>query len=159
MGPSSPAQSSHADAAAASTSLCPGSSPSAQAQHAATAASAEVEEEPVTTTTTTDSSTGTGGYHKEIPLLPAPDHSKDPDEPEEGRVTTIQVNGAAVVLDKLGPMIVARDGTVSRIGNWGEMTDRERENTLRVLGKRNQLRLADLRGGGGQQPQQGQQQG
>lgn len=52
-----------------------------------------------------------------------------------------------MALDKLGPMVVGRDGAISRIANWPEMTELERENTLRVLGKRNQLRLANLRAG------------
>ncbi len=59
--------------------------------------------------------------------------------------TTVEVNGKAVMLDKLGPMVVGRDGTLSRIANWGEMTEIERQNTLRILGKRNQLRLGALR--------------
>ena len=58
----------------------------------------------------------------------------------------MHVDGAAVVLDHLGPMVIGRDGTVSRIANWGEMAEIERENTVRVLGKRNQIRLAALRG-------------
>lgn len=41
---------------------------------------------------------------------------------------------------------VNKDGTLSRIHNWDKMTDAERERTLRVLGKRNQSRMADLRG-------------
>ncbi|KAK3298006.1 uncharacterized protein B0H64DRAFT_393608 [Chaetomium fimeti] len=44
-------------------------------------------------------------------------------------------------------MVVNRDGTVSRIGNWHEMSGIERQNTLRILGKRNQLRLGNLRAG------------
>ncbi|KAF2147033.1 uncharacterized protein K452DRAFT_194342, partial [Aplosporella prunicola CBS 121167] len=47
-------------------------------------------------------------------------------------------------LDHLGPMVVNRDGTLSRIANWEGMTELERTNTLRVLGKRNQLRLKAL---------------
>lgn len=39
-----------------------------------------------------------------------------------------------------------KDGTLSRIHNWASMTDGERERTLRVLGKRNQLRMGELRG-------------
>lgn len=53
----------------------------------------------------------------------------------------------SVKLDNLGPLVVHKDGTTSRISNWGEMTQIERDNTLRVLGKRNQLRLEKLRGG------------
>jgi len=53
---------------------------------------------------------------------------------------------ASAQLDHLGPLVVHEDGTLSRIANWSEMTDIERKNTLRVLGKRNQLRLSKLRG-------------
>lgn len=47
-------------------------------------------------------------------------------------------------LDHLGPLVVNQDGTLSRIANWSEMTEGERDNTLRVLGKRNQARLRAL---------------
>ena len=53
--------------------------------------------------------------------------------------------GQGVKLDHLGPMIVNRDGTLSRISNWEHMTDIERRNTLRILGKRNQLRMEALK--------------
>lgn len=35
--------------------------------------------------------------------------------------------------------------TLSRIGNWQEMDDLERARVLRVLGKRNEIRLTGLR--------------
>ncbi|KAK7980942.1 kynurenine 3-monooxygenase [Apiospora arundinis] len=47
------------------------------------------------------------------------------------------------------PLVVHQDGTISRIGNWGEMSEFERENTLRIIGKRNQQRLKKLREEGG----------
>ncbi|KAH9828130.1 Protein vip1 [Teratosphaeria destructans] len=54
-------------------------------------------------------------------------------------------SGAATAsLDHLGPLVVNRDGTLSRIANWEQMTEGERRNTLRVLGKRNQLRREGL---------------
>ncbi|KAH0428885.1 hypothetical protein CcaCcLH18_08777 [Colletotrichum camelliae] len=57
-----------------------------------------------------------------------------------------QVGGGALTkLDHLGPLVIHQDGTMSRIKNWGEMTKIERENTLRILGRRNQTRLASLR--------------
>ncbi|KAI0518363.1 hypothetical protein F5B22DRAFT_645127 [Xylaria bambusicola] len=58
---------------------------------------------------------------------------------------TLEVDGAALRLDHLGPLVVNEDGTLSRIANWEKMADIERENTLRILGKRNQMRLAKLR--------------
>ena len=73
--------------------------------------------------------------------LPAPGES----DTSSSGTTTVEVNGKAVMLDQLGPMVVGRDGTLSRIANWGEMTQIERQNTLRILGKRNQLRLGALR--------------
>ncbi|KAF7526106.1 hypothetical protein PCG10_004337 [Penicillium crustosum] len=53
--------------------------------------------------------------------------------------------GTEVKLDHLGPMVVNVDGTLSQIGNWQQMTEIEKSNTLRVLGKRNQKRLEALR--------------
>ncbi|PHH91930.1 hypothetical protein CDD83_9715 [Cordyceps sp. RAO-2017] len=53
--------------------------------------------------------------------------------------------GSTVKLDALGPLVVNTDGTVARVANWAEMTDVERENALRILGRRNRLRLAALR--------------
>lgn len=60
--------------------------------------------------------------------------------------TQLNVNGEGVKLDHLGPLVVNKDGTLSRIANWDKMADIEKQNTLRILGKRNQLRLGDLRG-------------
>jgi hypothetical protein len=51
----------------------------------------------------------------------------------------------SIKLDHLGPMVVNVDGTMSRISNWEKMADIEKENTLRIIGKRNQERLAALR--------------
>ncbi|KAJ5179686.1 hypothetical protein N7492_002896 [Penicillium capsulatum] len=53
--------------------------------------------------------------------------------------------GSAVKLDHLGPMVVNVDGSLARIGNWEQMTEIERKNTLRILGKRNKQRLEALR--------------
>ncbi|CAO1635444.1 unnamed protein product [Jaminaea pallidilutea] len=55
-------------------------------------------------------------------------------------------SGGRVALDELGPMVVNKDGTLSRIHNWSSMTEGEKARTLRVLGARNQLRMADIRG-------------
>ncbi|KAF9694170.1 hypothetical protein EKO04_007938 [Ascochyta lentis] len=55
--------------------------------------------------------------------------------------TPLTVDGAGVKLDHLGPLVVNKDGSLSRIANWAGMTEVERGNVVRVLGKRNQLRL------------------
>lgn len=84
-----------------------------------------------------DRGAGAAAAAATLPALPVPGEG----EPTQ----TLEVGGKAVALDHLGPMVVGRDGTISRIANWGEMTDVERQNTLRILGRRNQLRLASLR--------------
>ncbi|KAL2166702.1 hypothetical protein VTG60DRAFT_2291 [Thermothelomyces hinnuleus] len=81
---------------------------------------------------------------KPLPALPSPESVSG--EGGDG-VRTVHVNGQPIALDALGPMVVNRDGTISRIANWPEMTEIERENTLRILCKRNQLRLGNLRAG------------
>lgn len=68
-----------------------------------------------------------------------------PEPPKDGNIIDLNVNGEGVKLDHLGPLVVNQDGTMSRISNWPEMSEIERENTLRILGKRNQLRLGKLR--------------
>ena len=77
------------------------------------------------------------------PTLPAPEQKG------EGDSTKLDVSGggSTVQLDHLGPSVVNQNGTLSRIGNWPEMNEVERKNTLRILGKRNQLRLTKIRGG------------
>ncbi len=67
-------------------------------------------------------------------------------EPDSSSPTKIDVNGQAVKLDHLGPLVVNKDGTLSRIANWEQMAEIEKQNTLRILGKRNQLRLESLKG-------------
>lgn len=71
-----------------------------------------------------------------------------PEPPTDSKAVELDVStGNAVKLDHLGPMVVNRDGTLSRIANWEQMTEIERKNTLRVLGKRNQLRMETLKAG------------
>ncbi|KAF8556782.1 hypothetical protein OG21DRAFT_1395595, partial [Imleria badia] len=44
---------------------------------------------------------------------------------------------APIRFDNLGPMVVNNDGTLSRIANWENMTEAERERTTRVIAARN----------------------
>ncbi|KAI1165841.1 hypothetical protein F5B18DRAFT_608912 [Nemania serpens] len=81
----------------------------------------------------------TSSHTAPLPALPAA--AADADGPSQ----TLEVGGAALRLDHLGPLVVNADGTLSRIANWEKMAEIERENTLRILGKRNQMRLAKLR--------------
>ncbi|KAF1349090.1 hypothetical protein BDV97DRAFT_279757, partial [Delphinella strobiligena] len=49
-----------------------------------------------------------------------------------------------ISFDHLGPIVVNTDGTMSRITNWDKMAPIEKENTMRILGKRNKSRLEAL---------------
>ncbi|CAK9780384.1 hypothetical protein CC85DRAFT_271032 [Cutaneotrichosporon oleaginosum] len=64
-------------------------------------------------------------------------------EKEDG-VVTIDVDGTPIKLDKLGPMIINGDGTISRITNWAEMGEIERNRAVRLMVKRNHSRLKKL---------------
>ncbi|KAK3944521.1 hypothetical protein QBC46DRAFT_374544 [Diplogelasinospora grovesii] len=165
--PSSSSEVTHpgaAGVAGASTSAAPGTSSSSTSPATATTTTATSTAADTAASspslspsddTASSASNNTAESSSPPPLLPAlpapPAHA--PGEEGSG-LTTIEVNGAAVILDNLGPMVVGRDGTVSRIANWHEMAAVERENTLRILGKRNQLRLANLRNQQQQQQQQ-----
>lgn len=76
------------------------------------------------------------------PYLSLPDTSSS-----SGATNQLDLSGggSAAKLDHLGPMVVNVDGTLSRISNWGEMTEIEKKTTLRVLGKRNKQRLDALK--------------
>jgi hypothetical protein len=65
--------------------------------------------------------------------------------PEPVTSPNLHDNSGGVKLDHLGPVVVNRDGSLSRISNWAEMSDIERRNTLRILGKRNMLRLQNVK--------------
>ncbi|KAF9887590.1 hypothetical protein FE257_009803 [Aspergillus nanangensis] len=70
-----------------------------------------------------------------------------PEVGSDSKPTQLDVsNGESTAkLDHLGPLVVNQDGTLSRISNWDQMTDIEQKNTLRVLGKRNKLRMEALK--------------
>ncbi|PWN97724.1 hypothetical protein FA09DRAFT_288059, partial [Tilletiopsis washingtonensis] len=70
--------------------------------------------------------------------LPAPGDAAE-------RTTDIQVGGPNVALDHLGPVVVNVDGTLSRIGNWQELSSFEKATSKRLLTKRNAERLAALK--------------
>ncbi|KAJ4363184.1 hypothetical protein N0V83_010304 [Neocucurbitaria cava] len=82
-------------------------------------------------------STSSGSSQQPLPL-PEPSSSQE-------ETTKVDINGEGVKLDHLGPLVVNKDGTLSRITNWATMAEIERQNTLRILGKRNQLRRESLK--------------
>ena len=68
--------------------------------------------------------------------------------PGEGNTTRTLAVDESVSLDELGPVVIAEDGTMRSIDNWDSMTPEEREETQRIISKRNAARLKKLRGGG-----------
>merc|ERR1711920_1000534 len=81
---------------------------------------------------------------KESPTPAIENSSADTAVREDGS-QTIVVDGNPIKMDKLGPVVVNTDGSLSRINNWHEMIESEQQKTLRIIGKRNQQRLAKLR--------------
>lgn len=84
------------------------------------------------------------------PSSPAPPPKSEPlalpstsDSRDDDGATAIN-NGTTVSMDALGPVVVNTDGTMSRINNWAEMSEIEKRNTLRIIGKRNRERRAAL---------------
>ncbi|KAG9736032.1 hypothetical protein KCU73_g10356, partial [Aureobasidium melanogenum] len=66
-------------------------------------------------------------------------------EPPAGGIQLDVNSGEGVALDHLGPMVVNKDGTISKITNWDKMAEIEKKNTLRILQKRNKQRLDALK--------------
>ncbi|KAB8228491.1 hypothetical protein ETB97_002275 [Aspergillus alliaceus] len=91
--------------------------------------------------TTTDANT----EKKLEPYLALP----DAESADQTHKLDVSGDGSTVKLDHLGPLVVNQDGTLARIANWEQMTEIERRNTLRVLGKRNKLRMEALNAAGG----------
>lgn len=75
-----------------------------------------------------------------IPALPEP-KARNPSEP----VHSLEVNGDAVSMDELGPIIVNADGTLRRIENWATLTKHEQATTMKLISRRNKKRLTALK--------------
>ena len=92
---------------------------------------------------------------KTILELPAPGGSTSNanlDASDEGSIDnhkestrTIEIGGAAVSMDELGPIIVNLDGTLRRIENWSKLSKQEQMGTIRMVTKRNRKRLDALK--------------
>ena len=64
--------------------------------------------------------------------------------PASDGAQSVTVDGEAVAMEELGPIVINTDGTTARITNWPEMTPAEQEKTRRVVVARNAKRLAKL---------------
>ncbi|KAI0673265.1 hypothetical protein C8Q78DRAFT_712979 [Trametes maxima] len=84
----------------------------------------------MSTDSSADNSSATGLSHSQtvLALLPPPTPGEK-----------VAVNEPQVYkFDHLGPVVVNKDGTLSRVANWDAMTPMEKERTLRILVARNQ---------------------
>lgn len=80
-----------------------------------------------------------GSVVEEIPQLPAPNES-------DGDAThRLEVDGPAISMSELGPIIVNTDGTLRRIENWAQLTKAEQASTVRIVSRRNKKRLEALK--------------
>ena len=71
--------------------------------------------------------------------------------PDPSDLRTVCVGGEPVTIDALGPLVLNKNGTLSRITNWTEMNAEEQSRTIRIIGKRNRKRriaLSDEKGPG-----------
>ena len=66
-----------------------------------------------------------GEHDEDVPALP--EHPSSDQKPLD--------------FDKVGPLVVNKDGTLSRLDNWTQMNTQERKKTLEYLRKRNMIRL------------------
>ena len=89
------------------------------------------------------SAKGAQGAPAETLALPAAEESAAASA--DAAPTSIEVGGASVSLDELGPIIVNADGTTRRITNWAELTPGEQERTKVRIAKRNAKRIAKLK--------------
>ncbi|KAM0200151.1 hypothetical protein ACHAPA_010355 [Fusarium lateritium] len=88
-----------------------------------------------------ESSTGATAKDANKMTLPLPAPEQDNGAADKGDgVTSLRV-GESVRLDAMGPLVVNTDGTMGRIGNWTGMTEGEKAQTLKLLGRRNKQRL------------------
>lgn len=71
--------------------------------------------------------------------LPAPEANGNASIPK------LTVDGDTIKLDGMGPVVVNEDGSLSRITNWPQLTEREQEVAQRRIAKRNAERLERLR--------------
>ena len=78
-------------------------------------------------------------------LLPSSEMLENSGRGERRKMKTLVVDGAPILLDALGPIVVSEEGMLGSIANWDTMTDQEQALTLRRIGKRNQERLKALR--------------
>ncbi|KAK8846577.1 hypothetical protein IAR55_005663 [Kwoniella newhampshirensis] len=99
---------------------------------------------PQPTTPNPDTSSDSTSPHTLL-AIEGPSSSTETEEKDDGTKVLDLGGGDIIKLDKLGPMIINSDGTLSRIQNWQDLHPIEQERTVRLLvKKRNLVRLRRL---------------
>lgn len=81
----------------------------------------------------------TGSDENGIDILELP-----PPNPSDSESLKKVKFGETVSFDELGPMILNKDGTVSRIQNWESLTKQEKDSSWRRISERNRKRSLEL---------------
>ena len=90
---------------------------------------------------------GDDGRPLELPDADAAATPKPSEDDDGSGVRVVTVDGNPVKLDRLGPIVVNKDGSLSRITNWLEMSEGEQQRTLKVVARRNKMRMGTLEQG------------
>ena len=104
------------------------------------------------------SALGDVSEHKTTKAAPAPRNAAL-DEAVNEEIRQVEVGGEAVSMSELGPIIINADGTMRRIRNWDQLTQREKDATISKISKRNKIRLEKLRESQSLDDQEGEQDG
>ncbi|KAG8968170.1 hypothetical protein FRC05_001647 [Tulasnella sp. 425] len=92
----------------------------------------------------------TQAQHRPVDSAPSDQPSPDSQQPLLPGPDEIPADDAVLLseeaqLERLGPIVVNSDGTLSRISNWQGMNKAEKALTLKRLKKRNEQRLKQLK--------------
>ena len=63
---------------------------------------------------------------------------------EKLQTHSLEVDGSAVPMTDMGPVIINKDGTTRRISNWKLLSKKEQERTWERIAKRNKERISIL---------------
>ena len=63
----------------------------------------------------------------------------------DDELKTLTVDGAPILLNKLGPVVVTKEGLMGSIDNWHELSENEQALVMKRIGRRNQERIAALK--------------
>lgn len=77
-------------------------------------------------------------------LLPPPDQTQLSKSSSDVHKIDFS-NGSKDLANELGPLVINKDGTTGRITNWQQMTEEEKQRTLRIITARNRKRLQALK--------------